>query len=167
MRERKRERERASLCRVSLFLCSVGVECTTAPTPPPPPPHTHTHHPSSQCSVDCMTDILSPPHTHTQRHRSASQSCVDCTTVLPVCVQRPAVSTFQRTAPSISGNPCTDSAHEMSSTAAPGPMTGLSIWTALTAGHRPWSAKHSDNCCEIHSHAEIPDETDTEILVGF
>ena len=149
----------------------------TAPTPPPPPP-THTHHTSSQCSMDCMTDILSPPtpsrrppppptHTH-NRHRSASQSCVDCTTVLPVCVQRPAVLTFQRTAPSISENRCTNSAHETSSsTAALGPMTGLSIWTALTAGHRPWTAKHSDNCCEIHSHAEMPDETVTEILVSF
>ena len=88
----------------------------TAPTPPPSP----THHPSPQCSVDCMTDILSPPpppqHTHT--HRSASQSCVDCTTVLPVCVQRPAVLTFQRTAPSISENRCTNSAHETSSSTA-------------------------------------------------
>ena len=150
---------------MSLFLCSVGVDCMTAPTLP----HSPTHHPSSQCSVDCMTDILPPPppqHTHT--HRSASQSCVDCTTVLPVCVQRPAVLTFQRTSPSISENRCTNSAHETSSsTAAPGPMTGLSIWTALTAGHRPWTAKHSDNCCEIHSHAEMPDETDTEILVSF
>ena len=137
--------------------------------PPPPPPPTHTHHTSSQCSMDCMTDILSPPPPHTHnRHHSASQSCVDCTTVLPVCVQRPAVLTFQRTAPSISENRCTSSAHETSSsTAALGPMTGLSIWTALTAGHRPWTAKHSDNCCEIHSHAEMPDETVTEILVSF
>ena len=161
------------MCRVSLFLCSVGVDCMTAPTPPPPPP-THTPHilPVQHGLHDGHSlppNPLPPPPTHTHnRHRSASQSCVDCTTVLPVCVQRPAVLTFQRTAPSISENRCTNSAHETSSsTAAPGPMTGLSIWTALTAGHRPWTAKHSDNCCEIHSHAEMPDETVTEILVSF
>ena len=148
-------------------MCSVGVDCMTAPTPPPSP----THHPSSQCSVDCMTDILPPPppptHTHTdiaQPPRAVLTARLSC---LCVCAA-PAVLTFQRTAPSISENRCTNSAHETSSsTAVPGPMTGLSIWTALTAGHRPWTAKHSDNCCEIYSHAEIPDETVTEILVSF
>ena len=172
-----RERERDSLCGVSLFLCSVGVDCMTAPTPPPPPPPpcTHITHPPSAAWTAWLTfsppPTPSPPHPPTHphnRHRSASQSCVDCTTVLPVCVQRPAVLTFQRTAPSISENRCTNSAHETSSsTAALGPMTRLSIWTALTAGHRPWTAKHSDNCCEIHSHAEMPDETVTEIPVSF
>ena len=155
---------------VTVFVqCGCWLHDCPYSSPPPPPTHTP---PILPVQHGCMTDILSPPphtHTHTHnRHRSASQSCVDCTTVLPMCVQRPAVLTFQRTAPSISENRCTNSAHETSSsTAAPGPMTGLSIWTALTAGHRPWTAKHSDKCCEIHSHAEIPDETVTEILVSF
>ena len=57
----ERERERVSLCRVSLFLCSVGVDCTTAPTSPPPPLPTHTS-PILPVQHGCMTDILSPPH---------------------------------------------------------------------------------------------------------
>ena len=91
--------ERVSLCRVSLFLCSVcwlhdcPYSSYTSPILPvqrglhdchsllsPPPPRTHPH----------------IPHTPTHRHRSASQSCVDCMTVWPVCVQRSAVSTFRR-----------------------------------------------------------------------
>ena len=166
--ERERERERESHCVGCHCFCAVWVLIAWLPLLLPPPPHIT--HPPSAAWTAWLT--FSPPpqhtHTHTHTHRSASQSCVNCTTVLPVCVQRPAVLTFQRTAPSISENRCTNSAHETSSsTAAPGPMTGLSIWTALTAGHRPWTAKHSDNCCEIHSHAEMPDETDTEILVSF
>ena len=102
--ERERERERVSLCRVSLFLCSVGVDCMTAPTPPPSP----THHPSSQCSVDCMTDILSPPppththtHTHTHTYTHTQQislslpelcwlhDCLACVCAAPSCVDVP------------------------------------------------------------------------------
>ncbi len=92
--------EKESHCVGCHCFCAVCVDCTTAPT-------LHTHRPSSQCSVDCMTAILSSPpppprtpphipHTPTHRHRSASQSCVDCMTVWPVCVQRSAVSTFRR-----------------------------------------------------------------------
>ena len=174
--------EKESHCVGCHCFCAVCVDCTTAPT-------LHTHRPSSQCSVDCMTAILSSPpplpaHTptyHTQTSLSlpelcwlhdclacvcAAFSCVDvpeapwlgvprtapsisgnpctdtepsglCVCAAPSCVDVPEAPWLgvPRTAPSISGNPCTDSALQtLSSTAAPGPMTGLSIWTALTVG---------------------------------
>ncbi len=125
-----------------------------------PPPHSHSH---------------THTHTHTHTHRSASQSCVDCTTVWPVCVQRPAVSTFRRHHGSESwgllrlflGTPApTVPSRRHLQQQRQGLWLGCQYelrWQRV----RPWSVKHSDNCCEIHSHAEIHDETYTEISVGF
>ena len=72
------------------------VQCVlTAQLPFLLPPHTSSILPLQHGLHDCHS-LLSPPPTHAYTHRSASQSCVDCTTVWPVCVQRPAVSTFWR-----------------------------------------------------------------------
>ena len=95
-------------------------DCHSTPPPPPPPTHTHTQH----------VDIAQPPRA----------VLTALTTVWPVCVQRPAVSTFRRRHGSkfrgllrfrcVHGNPSTDSALETSSsTAALGPTTGSSTWT--------------------------------------
>ena len=138
--------EKESHCVGCHCFCAVCVDCTTAPT-------LHTHRPSSQCSVDCMTAILSspppsphtPPHTthpHTQTSLSLPElcwlhDCLACVCAAFSCVDVPEAPWLgvPRTAPSISGNPCTDSALETSSsTATPGPMSGLSLWIALTAG---------------------------------
>ena len=70
----ERTDEKESHCVGCHCFCAVCVDCTTAPT-------LHTHRPSSQCSVDCMTAILSSPpplpaHTptyHTPPHTDIAQ----------------------------------------------------------------------------------------------
>ena len=98
-----RERERVSLCRVSLFLCSVGVDYTTAPTPaPPPPPHTHIAHPPSAAWTAWLTFPLlpppppptpppPPPPQHTQTSLGLPElcwlhDCLACVCAAPNCV---------------------------------------------------------------------------------
>ena len=177
--------ERVSLCRVSLFLCSVcwlhdcpyssytspilpvqrGLHDCHSLLSPPPSPHTppHTTHPHTQTSLslpelcwlhDCLAcvcaafscvDVPEAPWLGVPRTAPSisGNPCTDtepsglCVCAAPSCVDVPEAPWLgvPRTAPSISGNPCTDSALQtLSSTAAPGPMTGLSIWTALTVG---------------------------------
>ena len=70
----ERTDEKESHCVGCHCFCAVCVDCTTAPT-------LHTHRPSSQCSVDCMTAILSspaplpahPPTYHTPPHTDIAQ----------------------------------------------------------------------------------------------
>ena len=170
--------EKESHCVGCHCFCAVCVDCTTAPT-------LHTHRPSSQCSVDCMTAILSSPpplpaHTptyHTPPHTDIAQPprAVLTAWLSGLCVC--SVQLCRRSGGAMARSPEDCSVYfwePLHRQCPPDVFSGSTggLWLGCQYGLRwqrvrPWSVKHSDNCCEIHSHAEIHDKTDTEIQVGF